>query len=1780
MANVKIDVEVSGVERTIRRIKQDLHNGMEDSVDTLVDQARRHARGVISEERAIFNTEVYKGFKDAETKNTPSQVRAKLYNDVEHAEVLEDGAAFPAQGPPVAALLPWVARKMQWGSSFDPGIYGGKDYYDGGSHGDDGDDGGSDDGGGGHDDPPDFDPNDRPENDSSNWTRIPSDYDDILEIDESSYVETTYGAGQITKVDSSNGIYYKWNGQEYTVRPSAGEYEHFRIEADGSAEYIDTTSKAEYFDLQTSNEILGQRRGTSVDSYTLDFYRKTDLPPDYHTDYEESYYRDYKNWAVGDRVVLRGSDGIVHQVEVTENPDNGTINGYDLDSEFSINFTPEDAVGDDSEYKIVGVENNFSTQDLEDAGFADYTADFDQSLYGFGGDGLREYSEYVATSNLFDGAKKLKRNRHGELVDGDNNDYGPNDVKIQGISKGEAAYNKLDTDDEILVHEFEDGSEFVETGNTFSVRIKKYETEPYENDFVMGRRVFDDDVERLDQDVQIYPESIIGSREDNEDLWGDEATIREPVNVNELDDDFRQFTTEDEEKVFRTIDENGHAILNDGTDSYKVVRHEGSGNAYNLRTKNPDSEGEHLEFAIGDSSIDITHVSKKVYQYEHFEQRDYLVVDPEEYWQDGAWTQRKFRATVDRVRDTDLQHKVRVKPFGSPSNHNEELRYEAFVEARSDSSGWNANDIEQGNLVTFERNGERITGRVTKTRNEDLKQYEEGQIQVDHGEIGTTAVNEFEVKSFEDDGFTERYEDAPLIVDYGNSDFSEYNSDDKLSMLRPEEFDPLDGRGDLQEGARVGTELDSDIGEISSVFDDGRYQIYYYNDEGERVRTVVVDQSEIDYYEGMETDPLLVSSGKTISTGDYFAEVTEKVTDDNGNPIGAKLTNGDILDFDQFVPVTEELPKGKEVEFWDHRAGEKRFGEISNSRFDGVDIRAEDDDDYTNYSSRPDSLHPVSVLGYRDESNNDSLDLSDDAKDALKADEVVDLTDAFGSDDLYLRDREQLFKNLRSMYPSSATGLYSDIESWKSGGSKDLTRASDYSKKLAVGLRIDADIRGDSRIRVSDEDAELTRTLHKLSVGFLKEHYDSEGDGEVRAHRTLREEAPRLSKQIWENPEQKSWEIPTNAVNNYTTTASNLEGFDRSLLHSKEFDIEDDVLIAVDALIHSDWEREGEIHIRGDFNFNFDGKDLEFQSSSYSDSVDFLTDQFFEDGNFGPFTDDQVLAIGSTVREMGQNRVSLNSDGADRIHGFIDELDERDLYGSTNFSEKQWKTWESVISGDGKSLTIDGQEKNFPVGWETYDPLTVDTVPLEDTYQTQSVDILDINTEEIISATIINRDSSDPIYDLETEYGDEIQIWQAGMDSYDDYKIIAGENWEELDEPLKDNLLEDRIRNADYLDFDVAAREEGLKDHLVRSSNLRRDKKEVHDMFHDTSVSWMSGGSNGNTLGSHRQLSSTGKHEYKFSDSAQFETVMHEVTHGGIDENEFFTDVYPDGDDDDPNKFFRNLFDEDGKNKFPDLDRDLEQVLLKKDESPPGLNPDGSLPQIVKDRVEVPEQNQYDFGDVSDVPEFLHPEEGDFQIGDRVEFKTTVLDRQKAQLVGIGELDTPAYDTKVTKYEISPLQTGQDNTIELWVDEDGNFFNMKGVEVYRHANQPEETTEATFPEVDLKESGYEKLAEASNIAFMEIMWSGVTTRDDTETMRGDNIPFTSDVYSVKDASETLTTTSEMLTMDYDNPDRSYMTRDNLEFLIDRYPYLVEAWLEQYRPSPKAAKVLRDKGYDV
>lgn len=131
----KIEVDVDGVGRTLREIKRDLHRGMEKSADTLVRHAKDEARDVISKNDAIFNSEVYAGFKDEETASaSQTRVRVKLYNDVEHADTLEYGAEYSNRGPPVEALLPWVARKMVWrpgdGNADEGGGGGQETFYD------------------------------------------------------------------------------------------------------------------------------------------------------------------------------------------------------------------------------------------------------------------------------------------------------------------------------------------------------------------------------------------------------------------------------------------------------------------------------------------------------------------------------------------------------------------------------------------------------------------------------------------------------------------------------------------------------------------------------------------------------------------------------------------------------------------------------------------------------------------------------------------------------------------------------------------------------------------------------------------------------------------------------------------------------------------------------------------------------------------------------------------------------------------------------------------------------------------------------------------------------------------------------------------------------------------------------------------------------------------------------------------------------------------------------------------------------------------------------------------------------------------------------------------------------------------------------------------------------------------------------------------------------------------------------------------------------------------
>lgn len=134
----KLTVEVDGLDRTIQEMKRDLHRGMERSADNISSLGEGKGREVLELHDRIFNRDVFRKFKTIEVANEPGHVRVKLLNHSDHAGAVEWGVS-PAQytdgGPPVQALLPWVARKMT--GNYKSGSGGSNDGGGGGS--DDGD---------------------------------------------------------------------------------------------------------------------------------------------------------------------------------------------------------------------------------------------------------------------------------------------------------------------------------------------------------------------------------------------------------------------------------------------------------------------------------------------------------------------------------------------------------------------------------------------------------------------------------------------------------------------------------------------------------------------------------------------------------------------------------------------------------------------------------------------------------------------------------------------------------------------------------------------------------------------------------------------------------------------------------------------------------------------------------------------------------------------------------------------------------------------------------------------------------------------------------------------------------------------------------------------------------------------------------------------------------------------------------------------------------------------------------------------------------------------------------------------------------------------------------------------------------------------------------------------------------------------------------------------------------------------------------------------------------
>ncbi|UBF22035.1 hypothetical protein HRTV-15_gp16 [Halorubrum virus HRTV-15] len=112
----RVRVRVKGQERTIRNIKRDLKRGMDKSAEQIADAGREKALEIINRNQAYFNYEVAKGFRIIDGGDTSTRSSIKLINEAPHAGALDAGvpaSEYADGGPPVQALLPWVARKMR-----------------------------------------------------------------------------------------------------------------------------------------------------------------------------------------------------------------------------------------------------------------------------------------------------------------------------------------------------------------------------------------------------------------------------------------------------------------------------------------------------------------------------------------------------------------------------------------------------------------------------------------------------------------------------------------------------------------------------------------------------------------------------------------------------------------------------------------------------------------------------------------------------------------------------------------------------------------------------------------------------------------------------------------------------------------------------------------------------------------------------------------------------------------------------------------------------------------------------------------------------------------------------------------------------------------------------------------------------------------------------------------------------------------------------------------------------------------------------------------------------------------------------------------------------------------------------------------------------------------------------------------------------------------------------------------------------------------------------------
>lgn len=108
MADIDIDVEVSGTEKVGPALKRGLEDGLQDSGEWLLDQGEDKAKDVILSADRVWRKTLKQGFRTQDDRSPDFYSwSGEIINDAPHARINENGLK-PGSNPAVQDIISWV----------------------------------------------------------------------------------------------------------------------------------------------------------------------------------------------------------------------------------------------------------------------------------------------------------------------------------------------------------------------------------------------------------------------------------------------------------------------------------------------------------------------------------------------------------------------------------------------------------------------------------------------------------------------------------------------------------------------------------------------------------------------------------------------------------------------------------------------------------------------------------------------------------------------------------------------------------------------------------------------------------------------------------------------------------------------------------------------------------------------------------------------------------------------------------------------------------------------------------------------------------------------------------------------------------------------------------------------------------------------------------------------------------------------------------------------------------------------------------------------------------------------------------------------------------------------------------------------------------------------------------------------------------------------------------------------------------------------------------------